>query len=386
MEASSANKNFPKATRVSASEMHGHAPAAAKDTWIFNAEATSTLLIAAWYIFGVYITLGIIPNNAFFEWGAHWVIPFLLGVFYLGAGYLYQRHQRVTSLKSSVAYLKRKVIVLLTPFLAFLVLTLLVTSVASLQPGLIASGLAAGQPGFTAPNLMHALFVHPVGPVGYFIILLGIYVITHTPQTKRGACALFMCALVVKAIAIVLTDLGIAAYVPYYLLGIMDNWIWLALGIALCAFDIPKRLARPAFAAGLAAAFIVLGALLLAFNIAEAALLGLLTLLGLLALYALSAARFLRGKQARFYGFVTRYTMAIWLMHQILSVLVFCGLYALGFHAGGAFAPFWIPVNAITCLIACYPLPVFVMWVLSHIGKLGFIVYPSRYLPASFGK
>ena len=119
MEASSANKNFPKATRVSASEMHGHAPAAAKDTWIFNAEATSALLIAAWYIFGVYITLGIIPNNAFFEWGAHWVIPFLLGVFYLGAGYLYQRHQRVTSLKSSVAYLKREVIVLLTPFWLF---------------------------------------------------------------------------------------------------------------------------------------------------------------------------------------------------------------------------------------------------------------------------
>lgn len=222
MEASSANKNFPKATRVSASEMHGHAPAAAKDTWIFNAEATSTLLIAA--------------------------------------------------------------------------------------------------------------------------------------------------------------------YVPYYLLGIMDNWIWFALGIALCAFDAPKLLRQPALAAGLTAAFFVLAALLLTFNMAEAALLSLLTLLGLLALYSLSAARFLRGNQIRFYGFVARYTMAIWLMHQILSVLVFCGLYALGFHAGGAFAPFWIPVNAITCLIACYPLPVFVMWVLSHIGKLGFIVYPSRYLPASFGK
>lgn len=255
---------------VSISEMHGHAPAAAKDTWIFNAEATSTLLIAAWYIFGVYITLGIIPKNAFYEWGAHWVISFLLGVFYLGAGYLYQRHQCVTSLKSSAAYLKREVIVLLTPFLAFLVLTLLVTSVASLQPGLIASGLAAGQPGFTAPNLMHALFVHPVGPVGYFIILLGIYVITHTPQTKRGMWTLFACALVAKMVAIVLTDLGVAAHAPYYLLGIMDNWIWFALGIALCTFDIPKRLARPAFAAGLAAAFIVLGALLLAFNIAEA--------------------------------------------------------------------------------------------------------------------
>ena len=77
---SSTNKNLNMTSGVSISEMHGHAPAAAKDTWIFNAEATSTLLIAAWYIFGVYITLGIIPKNAFYEWGAHWVISFLLGV------------------------------------------------------------------------------------------------------------------------------------------------------------------------------------------------------------------------------------------------------------------------------------------------------------------
>lgn len=384
--ASIADRELDQAVSVSASEMHGHAPAAAKDTWIFNAEATSTLLIAAWYIFGVYITLGIIPKNAFYEWGAHWVIPFLLGVFYLGAGYLYQRHQCVTSLKSSAAYLKREVIVLLTPFIAFLVFTLLATSVTSLQPGLVESGLAAGEPGFTLSNLVHALFIHPVGPVGYFIILLGIYVITRTPQTKRGACALLVCSLAVKVIAIVLTDLGLAAHAPYYLLGIMDNWIWFALGIALCAFDVPKRLARPALAASLTVAFFVFAVLLLAFNVTEAVLLGLLTLLGLLALYSLSAARFLQGNQVWFYGFVTRYTMAIWLMHQILSVLVFCGLYALGFHAGGVFADIWVPVNAIACLIACYPLPVFVMWMLSHIGKLGFIVYPSRYLPASFGK
>ncbi len=386
MEASDAHTNFTKSSHVSACEMHGHAPAAAKDTWIFNAEATSTLLIAAWYIFGVYITLGVIPKNAFYAWGAHWVIPFLLGVFYLGAGCLYQKHQRVVSLKSSVAYLRREVIVLLVPFLAFLVLTLLATSVASLQPGLVASGLAAGQPGFTVSNLAHALFIHPVGPVGYFIILLVIYVITHTPQTKRRVWVLLICALVAKVIAVVLSDLGLAVHMPYYLLGIMDNWIWFVLGIALCAFEAPKRLVRPVLAAGLTVAFFILAALLLTFNMAEAALLSLLTLLGLLALYSLSAARFLRGNQIRFYGFVTRYTMAIWLMHQILSVLVFCGLYTLGFHVGGVFEAVWVPVNAIACLIACYPLPVFVMWVLSHIGKLGFIVYPSRYLPASFGK
>lgn len=32
-------------------------------------------------------------------------------------------------------------------------------------------------------------------------------------------------------------------------------------------------------------------------------------------------------------------------------------------------------------LVARYGLPILVMSVLSHVGKLGFIVYPSRYLP-----
>lgn len=81
-----------------------------------------------------------------------------------------QRDQRVTDLKSHAAYLRREAIVLLVPFIAFLVLTLLASSVAALQLGLVESGLAAGEPGFDLANLAHAIFVRPVGPVGYFIV------------------------------------------------------------------------------------------------------------------------------------------------------------------------------------------------------------------------
>lgn len=382
MERNAANGTSP----VSLQEMHGAAPVGAKDAWVFNAEATSTLLIAAWYVFGVGITLGVIPASAFHAWGDHWVIPFLLAVFYGGAGYLYQRHQSVTSFKSQGAYLRREAVVLLVPFFSFLVLTLLTTSVAALQPGLVASGLATGEPTFNLPDLVHAIFVKPVGPVGYFVVLLSILLITRTPRTRRGTAALLCAALAAKAAAIILTDAGMAECVPYYLLGILDNWIWFALGVATCSFRLQDALARPLTAACSVGAFVILGTALLAFGITEAALMAALTLTGLFAFYSVSGARFLQGAQSRFYGFVTRYTMAIWLMHQILSTLAFCALYALGFHAGGPFDALWIPVNAVTCLIACYPLPVLVMEALSHLGKLGFIVYPSRYLPASFGK
>ena len=45
--------------------MHGHAPAGSPDTWVFNIEAVSTLCIAAWYVFGVFISLGLLPRNRF---------------------------------------------------------------------------------------------------------------------------------------------------------------------------------------------------------------------------------------------------------------------------------------------------------------------------------
>lgn len=363
--------------------MHGHAPSKATDHWLFNAEATSTLLIAAWYVVGIFATLGIIPDGSLRQWAAQWVIPCLLGVFYCGAGYLFQRYQHVVDFRSWRCYMKREAIVLLTPFAAFTVLTLLTTSLVALQPDLARSGLAAASPGFSAGSLVHAVFVHPVGPVGYFVVLLGFFVVARTPQTKRGMLALLACALAVKVIAIVLSDAGIAQHIYYYAMQMADNWVWFVVGIALRFFKAEGHLATRGCALAATAVFVGLAVVLFALDVQEAAALAVLTASGIACLYALSATRFLHGAQDRFFGFVTRYTMAIWLMHQILSELSFCGLFALGFGPAGLFSGAWVPVCAIVCLIACYGLPMLVMRLLSRAWKLGFIVYPSRYLPSA---
>ncbi len=363
--------------------MHGHAPKSAPDTWIFNAEAVSTLLIAAWYIFGVFIALGIVPANSFHAWGSTWIIPLLLGVFYFGAGLLFQRYQKVTDICSWANYMKREVIVLLVPFFAFTILTLATGSLMALQPELMRSGLIEAAPGLTAENFIHAAFIQPVGPVGYFIVLLGFFVVTRTPQTTRGMGVLIALGLMVKTVAVVLADTNESLFIPYYIMQMMDNWIWFILGIALQFFKLDQKLTK-GVAACAVVAFFAVGAALFVFNITEAACLSVLTALGLLSFYALSATRFENGAQNKFFGFVTQYTMAIWLMHEILAELVFFALFACGFSPIGAFAcdGGWGIVCAAACILACYPLAVLVMAALSRIWKLGFIVYPARYLPA----
>lgn len=362
-------------------EMHGHAPKDSKDYWLSNAEATSTLLIAAWYVLGVFVTLGILPDSPVRLWAANWAIPCLLGIFYFGSGYLFQRFQKVTTFQEWRHYMSREVIVLLTPFFAFTILTLLTANVVALQPGVASVGLTAAVPTFSGESLMSAVFVHPVGPVGYFIVLLCLFMVARTPQTKRGMACMMACALAAKVFAIVVMDTGSSQSVYYYVLLIADNAIWFVGGIALRFFRGEELLAHRTCTGALVVTFAVLASGLCACGIHEAAALALLTALGILCLYSLSATCFLRREQNKFFGFLTRYTMAIWLMHQILSALVFCGLFALGFAPNGTYAFCWVPVCAVATLVACYVLPLAVMHVLSSMGKAGFIVYPGRYLP-----
>ncbi len=385
-----------------------------KDTWVFNAQATSTLLIAAWYVVGVFLALAAVQNGAtsggavsgaatqtgaaaiasplfasvstFYQWGETWVIPLLLGVFYLGAGYLFQRHERVDSFASWRTFMKRKTIVLLTPFFAFTILTLATASVVGTEPELMQVGIIAATPELTLPAFVHAVLVDPVGPVGYFIVLWGFFIIARTPRTKRGMGVLLVLALAAKVVAIGLANADLSGVIPYYAMRMLDNWIWFVAGIALQFFGLQERVTKRSSASAAVAGFVVLGALLFALHWTGAASLAILTALGLLCFYCVSGACFLRGDQVRFYGFVTQYTMAIWLMHQILAKLCFCALFALGISwvgpaAGSPLASAWVPIYALTCLFACYVLPILVMKALSRVWKLGFIVYPSRYLP-----
>lgn len=319
-----------------------------------------------------------------YEWGSAWAIPFLLGIFYLGAGYLFQAHQSIRSFRDWRAYIGRELIVLMTPFLAFTLLTLATGSLVSLFPELSEVGLVTSPHTFTGEAIVDAIFVHPVGPVGYFVVLACFMLftaVTKTPRTRRGMLVLLACAVAVKGIAVILEDTGVSMTLPYYVPQLLGNWIWFVMGMAVRSLAFEDVLARPM--ATLISGITFIGGIIVlgVFGIRESALLALLTTAGLLFAYSISAMRFLRGPQDAFFGFVTKYTMAIWLMHQILARCTFCILFAIGCYPGGFFDGIWGCACALGCLIACHILPIIVMTVLSHIWKLGFIVYPARYLP-----
>lgn len=349
-------------------EMHGHGSGAPKDVWAHNVEATASLLIAFGTLITACSTAGLLPSSPASRWVLECLVPFQLPIFYFCLGFLYQRYRTTRTIRSWGANLWRELALMGIPFAAFTVLVLL------------ANSLVGATPPLTVPNLFRALFVEPVVPVGYFYTCLIIYAITPTVKSRRNANGLLLAALAAKVAIVVLISLpataDMAARLPYAVTSVAENWLWVAGGMAMALYrGLPLVRGREkAWAWG--ALWVATSVITFYAGWIGEASHAVLDALGVLWATSLFSTVFRTGRQNRFYGFVTRYTMAIWLFHGICLTLYF-HLWKMAGIAVTA-APLAAGVGA---LLICYGAPILIMAALSHLGRAGVIVYPARYLP-----
>lgn len=363
-----ANISQAPSPRAAAGEMHGHGTGGPKDIWAHNMEATASLIIA----FGTLLTIckaqGLFEPSPASQWVLQCLVPFQLPIFYFCLGFLYQRYRTTRTARTWALNLRRELALMGIPFLAFTALVLLTNS------------LVGAQPPFDPANLVRALLVDPVVPVGYFYTCLIIYAITPTVKSRRNAGGLLLAALAAKMAIVALSSLpataDLAARLPYAVTSVAENWIWVAGGMTMALLRglVLVRGREKAWALGA----LWVAASIIAFRVGwdGEAPHAILDALGVLWATSLFSTVFRTGRQNRFYGFVTRYTMAIWLFHGICLALYFHLWKVAGIAA--ASAP-W--VAGIGAAIIGYGAPVLIMAALARIGKAGVIVYPARYLP-----
>lgn len=365
---------------VSPHEMHGHAPAGSPDTWLFDTEATSTLLISLWFVAGTFVRLHILADGALFRWVGENLVPLLFAIFYAGSGYLHQRRCPSHGFRGRGGYLRRETIIMVVPCVTFTVLTLATGSIMAAVPGVVASGALPSVETFSLGNLVGGLVVDPVVCSGYFLVLLAFYLVTPTIGNRRGMVALLAWALGAKALSLGLTVAGLEGALPVLLQQFISQWIWFCLGMVVCELGLMGRVRSATRALPWVVAFVAEVGLLASLGIGGELVAAGLTVLGLGAFYTTAAWLLADGRQPRLYGFVGRYTMAIWLMHPILTELMFTLLMALGLWDGGVVVGPWAPLYGVVCVVSCYVLPVLVLMGMNRVGRLSFLVYPARYL------
>ena len=199
-------------------------------------------------------------------------------------------------------------------------------------------------------------------------------------KSRRNASGLLFAAVAAKAAIVALASLPataeMAARLPYAVTSVAENWIWVAGGMAMALYrGLPLvRGSEKAWALG--ALWVATSVIAFYAGWTGETSHAVLDALGVLWATSLFSTVFRSGRQNRFYGFVTRYTMAIWLFHGICLALYFHLWKAAGISI--AAAPWMAAAGA---ALVCYGMPVLIMAALSRLGKAGIIVYPARYLP-----
>lgn len=295
--------------------MHGHGSGGPKDVWTHNVEATASLLIA----FGTLITTcsaqGLFTPSTASRWILEYLVPFQLPIFYFCLGFLYQRYRTTRTPRAWGQNLRRELALMGIPFAAFTVLVLLTNSAVGAKPPL------------SVADLLRALFIEPVIPVGYFYTCLIIYAITPTVKSRRNASGLLFAAVAAKAAIVALASLPataeMATRLPYAVTSVAENWIWVAGGMAMALYrGLPLvRGSEKAWALG--ALWVATSVIAFYAGWTGETSHAVLDALGVLWATSLFSTVFRSGRQNRFYDFVTRYTMAIWLFHGICLALYF---------------------------------------------------------------
>ena len=168
----------------------------------------------------------------------------------------------------------------------------------------------------------------------------------------------------------------VAAALPYALVSVAENWIWFAGGMAIALFGALPLLRSREKAWAWGALWIAASVITFMAGWMGEAAHGILDAIGIIWFVALFSAAFRSGIQDAFFGFVSRYTLAFWLIAPLGLKLLAAALAAAGIAADAALW-LWTPV----ALLVCFGLPVLVSVALESMGKAAAVLYPARYLP-----
>lgn len=349
-------------------DMHSMAPNGRDTTWAFNLQLAAVLLLVLGQVMEALNLWGALPLGSAALWLHDCLFPFQLPLLFFCLGYLYQRYHHVRTAQDWAFSVRRAAIVLLVPFALFTLLYLMANSLAGM-----------GRP-LTPENLIVALFLQPVQPLGYLYTAFLLIAITPTVKSRRNAWGLVGAAAVAKLAIVALLTIPATvvgtAEMPAIITSVAENWIWMAAGMAMALLRGITLLRSPQKAWALGALWIA-GSVItfMAGWIGEASH-AVLDAIGILWFTSLFSTVFRAGHQDGFFALGTTYTMALFLMGGLF--LRFAGAFMAAAGLLGATAPL---LCVFTAFAAAFGPPILAQKGLAKLGRADMAVYPARYLP-----
>lgn len=327
--------------------------------WVDNVKNIAFILVALGHLLQGLIKAGIMQNSAEFTFFNTFIYTFHVPLFFICSGYLYQKTTVVNDFKSYGNNVLKKAIALGIPYFVFSIISFLLK--------VIFSGSVNSQAG----GFIETLFTDPVPPFWFLYTLFIIFLIMPTAKSIKSAAvmfgisAVFMCAVVLSIDFIPQS----ALYVQFVYKTAL-YLVWFALGILLAEVKLEK-IFSPVWIisfiiAGVAVYFSINAGMqnnyLIKYAIGIPACFGVIGTVGWI---------FRKNVQSPLLGFLSKYSMSVFLMHTIFSAGLRAVLLKINITNTA--------VHIIAGIIASFVLPVIAQIIMEKI-HLDFVIYPLKYI------
>lgn len=327
--------------------------------WVDNVKVIAIILVALGHLLQGLIKADIIQQSFALSFFNMFIYTFHVRLFFICSGFLYQKTTAVTNLSSYKHNVLKKIIALGVPYLIFSAASYLLKTV------------FANSVNTQTEDFLNALFIKPEAPYWFLYTLLIIFLITPTAKNKKSAGILFAVSAVFFTVAV-----ATLKYFYHYELYVqliyttVSYLIWFTLGILLASINTEKIFSPFAVLSFIASG--VLTYLILIKKISAGT--GLSLIIDILACYGVIGFigwLYKKNKQTPVFGFLSKYTMPIFLMHTIFAAGIRAVLLKINITNSA--------VHILAGLAASIVLPVIAQLIMDKI-HLDIIIYPLRYI------
>lgn len=325
--------------------------------FVDNLKIAACILVVLGHFFMSVVASDIMPESSLYNFLIQAVYTFHVPLFFVCSGFLYQRSNRVHSLRPYAKNIAQKLLDLGVPYFTFTILTFIIKNI------------FADSVNTKNADLLNTLFVNPTAPYWYLYALFIFFLIIPCVNSKKQAWILFAVSVLFKIIYNICYIKMIAP--PYIITSILGRMIWFAGGMLL-SFYADKindmRFFKP-FSLVLIAAATVLSAVFFR-QTSDSEIVK--TVVGILftAGAVLAAICFETPKTRNLVQKLTPYFMPVFLMHTIFAAGVRILLLRFGIDNIFVHIVLGIPAGfLIPCIIykVCEKIPVFM-----------FFIYPNK--------
>lgn len=329
----------------------------AREVWVDNVKVIACVLVVLGHFFQSMVKANILPENDLTGWFIRTIYYFHVPLFFICSGYLYQKLSKVENAKSWGENMLKKAINLGVPYFTFSFATWLLKTLFSSNTNNAIGGLA------------DTLFIHPTAPYWYLYALFFIFLITPTFRNSTMAVLGFAVALIFKMLIIIFGGYGIQA-VNY----VLSDEIWFVIGMCMCVWKSKLHMGQQKiiFPIATGIAFVALSVLIYVKEIDYQTVNFIMGLIACYSVISLVSIIYRKGKQSTVFGYLTKYTMPVFLMHTLFAAPLRALLFKVGIQNAA--------VHIILGLTISFIGPMIVAWIMKKTRFLEFFLYPGKFV------